>query len=361
MSKNRIIKLNENFDFGRGDVISKIYINSHKGDYPVYSTQLDAPFGYIDTYMYDGDYLIWNTDGLSGYLRHVKGKFSITNIVGIMLPLTETAKKINLDYLKIILEPILRKNKKGRIGEKGKNEYSKINSKMITNLNISFLLPDDKKQQEIAEQYYSIIEQKALIEAKLKNFNSKKIKFINKNNCDFSILDLFIPTNGNSDLTKTYCINHKGSFPVFSGNTQGEYAKIDSYEYEGEFLTWAKDGLAGLMMYHNGKFSITGHRGILIPTEKCKNIDLKYMKYILEPIFRKNKKGRLGDLGKNEYTTLNSDMIKKMKDKIPIPINEDGSFDLEAQKEIASKYDQIEMIKEKLTEKIERIINVSVE
>lgn len=180
-------------------------------------------------------------------------------------------------------------------------------------------------------------------------------------NQKYSITDLFTPTNGNSDLTKTYCISHKGSFPVYSGNTQGEYARIDSYSYDGEYLTWAKDGLAGLMMYHNEKFSLTGHRGILLPTEKCKNIDLKYIKYILEPIFRKNIKGRQGDLGKNEYTTLNSDMIRKLKNKISIPVKKDGTFDLDAQKEIASKYEQIEFIKKNLSEKIERLINVTVE
>ncbi|PBC73862.1 N-6 DNA methylase [Fibrobacter intestinalis] len=174
------------------------------------------------------------------------------------------------------------------------------------------------------------------------------------------ITDLFTPKNGNSDLTTAYCAKHKGIYPVYSGNTQGEFAKIDSYDYEGEYLTWAKDGLAGLMMYHNEKFSLTGHRGILKPTEACKNIDLKYIKYIIEPIFRKNIKGRQGDLGKNEYTTLNSDMIKKMKDKINIPIKEDGSFDLEMQKEIASKYEQIEMIKKNLSEKITKLMNVNI-
>lgn len=182
-----------------------------------------------------------------------------------------------------------------------------------------------------------------------------------KNIVSLPITDLFTPTNGDSELTKSYCISHQGSFPVYSGNTQGEYAKIDSYDYDGEYLTWAKDGLAGLMMYHNEKFSITGHRGILLPTEKCKNVDLKYIRYILEPIFRKNIKGRLGELGKNEYTTLNSDMIRKLKDKISIPVKEDCSFDLETQKEIASKYEQIEMIKKNLTEKIERLLSVSVE
>lgn len=160
--------------------------------------------------------------------------------------------------------------------------------------------------------------------------------------------------------TKEYCKEHKGSIPLYSGNTEGVFDMVDTYDYDGEYLTWAKDGLAGYMMLHYGKFSLTGHRGILIPKEKCVNIDLKYVKYVLEPIFRANKKGREGDLGTNEYTTLNSDMIKKMKDTIPIPIKEDGSFDLDKQKELAKKYEQIEEIKKTLSEKIEDLIKIVV-
>ena len=48
-------------------------------------------------------------------------------------------------------------------------------------------------------------------------------------------------------------------------------------KYEGEYLTWSKDGLAGYLMYHNEKFSITNHRGILIPIKECIDIDLKYI------------------------------------------------------------------------------------
>ena len=39
------------------------------GKYPVYSTQGEEIFGFIDDYMYDGNYLIWNTDGLAGYIK----------------------------------------------------------------------------------------------------------------------------------------------------------------------------------------------------------------------------------------------------------------------------------------------------
>lgn len=78
------VPFEELFDIERGKVISRKYIVNNKGDYPVFSTQIDSSFGYIDSYMYDGEYLIWNTDGLGGYIRRVDGKFSITNIVGIM-------------------------------------------------------------------------------------------------------------------------------------------------------------------------------------------------------------------------------------------------------------------------------------
>lgn len=87
-------------------------------------------------------------------------------------------------------------------------------------------------------------------------------------------------------------------------------------------------------------------------------IDLTYIKYVLEPIFRANKKGREGDLGKNEYTTLNSDMIKKMKDTIPIPILDNGSYDIEKQKELAIKYEKLENIKLELMNKIIELTNI---
>ena len=116
------------------------------------------------------------------------------------------------------------------------------------------------------------------------------------------------------------------------------------------------------MMYHNEAFSITCHRGVLEPKDDVdvSNIDLKYIKYVLEPIFRKRKKGREGDLGKNEYTSLKPIAIKKMVDTIPIPVKDDGSFDLEKQKELATKYEQIEIIKKELMDKINELTSIVV-
>ena len=49
-------------------------------------------------------------------------------------------------------------------------------------------------------------------------------------------------------------------------------------------------------------------------------------------------------------------MIKKSL--IPIPVLEDETFDLEAQKQLALKYQQIEDIKRNLYEKVKNLLDV---
>ena len=44
-----------------------------------------------------------------------------------------------------------------------------------------------------------------------------------QNIISIKITDLFTPTNGDSELTKSYCISHKGSFPAYSPCVFPEY------------------------------------------------------------------------------------------------------------------------------------------
>jgi type I restriction enzyme S subunit len=71
----------------RGRVMSKDYIRNNAGVYPVYSSQTanDGILGKIKTFDYDGEYLTWTTDGAyAGSVFYRKGKFSITNICGLL-------------------------------------------------------------------------------------------------------------------------------------------------------------------------------------------------------------------------------------------------------------------------------------
>ncbi len=172
----------------------------------------------------------------------------------------------------------------------------------------------------------------------------------------FLITDLFTIERGKGRYTKAYTQKHPGEYDVFSGNTFGEFAKIDTYDYDIPCLSWAIDGLAGYMMIHETPFSATNHRGILVP--KINNLDLNYVKYLLEPIFRELKKGREGSNGENEYTSLPPFMIKKVT--IDLPINEKGQLDLIAQKEISKKYLALEQYKQDIATKLQALINQKV-
>lgn len=371
MAETRYVKkaLREIFDFSisTNSGLTKTFVNNHKGNVPVYGASQDVnipSYGYIedglDDVKYFDDCLTYNKDGASGMVFFRKGHFTISEKVVPLVIRQEYSSNLDNNYLKYAIE-----------NESRKQAYTFANkATKITFKNIQIFIPikenddfDLNKQIVLAKRYKDIEDRRVALQKKAIDIAEIAVRLPKDSSgswTDMKICELFKPKNGSSTYTKEYCKGHRGNIPLYSGNTEGVFDMVDAYDYDGEYLTWAKDGLAGYMMLHNGKFSITGHRGILIPTEKCVNIELKYIRFVLEPIFRANKKGREGDLGKNEYTTLNSDMIKKMKDTIPIPIKEDGSFDLEKQRELANRYEQIENIKTELKNKIDELTNIVV-
>jgi len=171
------------------------------------------------------------------------------------------------------------------------------------------------------------------------------------------VSDAYDIVRGSGKYTKTYAQGHRGDYPLYSGNTSQEFASIDSFDYDVPCLSWAIDGLAGYMMVHRNVFSATNHRGILMP--KLTDIDIDYAKFVLEPVFRRAKKGRLGDNGENEYTSLPPFMIKDLQ--FEVPVDTEGGFDLAVQKEIASKYLTIEQYKREVLEKLTTLITQKVE
>lgn len=87
----------------RGRVMSKEYIKSNVGEYPVYSSQTEnnGELGKISTYDFEGEYLTWTTDGANaGSVFYRNGKFSVTNVCGL---LKVTDKNIMTKFLFYIL------------------------------------------------------------------------------------------------------------------------------------------------------------------------------------------------------------------------------------------------------------------
>lgn len=159
-------------------------------------------------------------------------------------------------------------------------------------------------------------------------------------------------SKGNSKYTQKYCYENKGEYPVYSANTKGDYTIgcIKTYDYECECLRITTNGVyAGTVTYLPfQRFSINGDAGIFIISEE--NIDYRYLEYALRSI-----RNDYGYGWENKPTNNDIENIS-----IQIPIKDDGSFDLEMQKEIASKYKEIEVRKKKALEILKDISSTQI-
>lgn len=81
-------KIKDIATIGRGRVISSVEISLQKNPtYPVYSSQTsnDGIMGYLDDYMFEGEYVSWTTDGANaGTVFYRNGKFNCTNVCGLL-------------------------------------------------------------------------------------------------------------------------------------------------------------------------------------------------------------------------------------------------------------------------------------
>jgi len=353
--KYRVIDL---FDIKKGKgKYTKKYGNQNKGKYSVYSASNASPLTHINTYDFDGKYLTWATNGFAGYIKITNGKFSINADRGLLKPKN---KRVNIDYVKILLEPQLRKLAKGRKGEKGKDEFTKVYPSMIENIEI--FLPTDKngnidieKQKEVIDRYNVIQEIKKQVREYREEIQEINVEI--KGNCEFTILPVqkvFDVKKGLSKYTNKYIKNNLGNYPVFSSQTtnEGIIGYINSYDYNTQCLTWTTDGVhAGTVFLRKSKFSMTTHCGALLQKEENK-IDLGYLYFYLKTNLKKYAVGE-----QNKRITVN--IIKKID--VEIPVKPNGEFDLEAQKEIANKYKKIEEIKKIIDTELKKIEETKVD
>jgi len=103
----------------------KDYLDRHPGKFPVYSASLEAPFGHVDTFDYEGHHLTWVMNGYGGRVQEVSGRFSANRDRGVLVPHPGT-RLPNLTYLRFAMEPVLVAAAVGRRMEGGRNDYTKI-------------------------------------------------------------------------------------------------------------------------------------------------------------------------------------------------------------------------------------------
>lgn len=215
--------ISEIANISRGRVMSKEYIKSNYGIYPVYSSQTEnnGELGTISTYDFDGEYITWTTDGANaGSIFYRNEKFSITNVCGLI----ETkSKQVLVKFVYYYLSIVSKKYV----------NYGMGNPKLMSNVmsRIQIPLPPLPIQEEIVRILDSFTELKAQLEdeleARKKQYEWYRDTFLNFNNnvIKKSLSDLCIISAG-GDIPKNALSNEKDSFhkiPVIS-NGVGENA-----------------------------------------------------------------------------------------------------------------------------------------
>lgn len=303
--------------------------------------------------------ITWTVDGMAGTLTARNYPFVPNNHCGWLTPKVEG---LDLDYLVFVMQPQFYSCAKN-------SSNKKVGNNQIENLIIRIPIKDDgsfdlEEQQRLAGIYSEIENQKQKLLSRIYDIQELLIHVGKEDGVEYTdepLNKIVTHHNGDASYTKTWCQKHKGKYPIYSANNLEPISHIDRYDYDGDYLTYSKNGCAGYITILNDRFSINGDRCVMsINDEYAGKIDLLYLKYYLEPIFRKNKKGRLGVFGKNEFTKLNSTMIKNLNITVPIPLATDGSYDLEKQQEIAARYKQIDEIKQGLINKIIQLTSINV-
>jgi len=84
-------------------------------------------------------------------------------------------------------------------------------------------------------------------------------------------------------------VNNPGIYPVFSSQStdKGEMGRINTYDFEGEYVTWTTDGAyAGTVFYRNGKFNCTNVCGTL--KAKDNKLSMDFLAYKLSTVAKKH-------------------------------------------------------------------------
>ncbi len=301
-------------------------------------------------------YVLWGIDGTFEFnVMPIGKKFAYTDHCGV-IKIKEP--RINPYYLAYTLE-----ENKHRYGFDRGLRASLSNMKSVkVNIPIDSTGNfDANTQSHIAESMLGVRQiRKDLFERRLSLGNAKVVlEDENYNYGYFPLMSILVPQKGHSKYTKKYGNLHSGSYPVYSASSKNALTYIDTFDYDGKYMTWSTNGFAGTILVLDGKFSINGDRGVLIPKDGRTDLDFDYMKFTLEPLFRELAKGRKGDNGEDEFTKLYPSMLNEIM--VPVPVDEHGKISLHAQQEIATKYLAIAQCKDEVVSKLDVLVHQKIE
>lgn len=334
-------RVDEICDISRGKVMSKDFIQANEGEYPVYSSQTenDGELGRISSYAYNGEYLTWTTDGANaGSIFYRKGKFSITNVCGLL--------KVNTDDVitRFIFHTL--QVEAPKYVNKGMG-----NPKLMSNVmaRIKFAVPPLEVQREIVRILDNFTGLTAELTAEL-TARKKQYEYYRNELLTFDISIPFVQLSELCDigdgLHGTPKYNDDGEYYFINGNNlsngrivfDSKTKRISNDEYErikipfGETLLYSINGTIGNIALYNNENIVLGKSAAYFTITSDKLL-LKYLFYILQSkqtmsYFEKNLTG----------STIKNLGLKTLRDyKIALP-------SLDVQKRLVNVLDNFDAI-----------------
>ena len=156
-------------------------------------------------------------------------------------------------------------------------------------------------------------------------------------------------------ISKGFIKNNAGDYPVYSSQTEndGILGKINTYKYDGEYLTWTTDGAnAGTVFRRSGKFSVTNVCGLLKIKEDILN---DYLYYVLSVEAKKHVNSGMGNpklmsnvMGSIKVTILSTDKQESIIKVLNSLSEICESFKSGLPAEIEARHKQYEYYRDKL-------------
>ena len=270
-------KIGDIAKISRGKVMSKEFLKENVGEYPVYSSQTenDGKLGSITTYMFDGKYLTWTTDGANaGTVFFRSGKFSVTNVCGVI---DNASEDVDIKYLYYVLNREAPNYVNAGMG----------NPKLMSNImaKISVPIPPLEIQREIVHVLDSFTKLRTELTAELTarkkqydfyrdrllTFNSKIPQLSLGEVCDLQA-GKFISASMISNIQ-----TNNFSIPCYGANGLRGYVSIANQE-GAKSLIGRQGALCGNVCYATGVYYATEHA--VVVTGK-RNFNSRYLYHVL--------------------------------------------------------------------------------
>jgi hypothetical protein len=152
--------------------------------------------------------------------------------------------------------------------------------------------------------------------------------------------DLFEGRNGHPKFIQDYLDAHPGAYPVYSASLTQPFGHVDTYDYDGTYLTWVMNGYGGRVQELAGRFSANRDRGVFVPREGVQIPDLTYLRLAMEPQLVAAAVGRRVDGRLNEYTKIYPGTAEDVS--ISLPVTGSGEFDYGRMAEIGERLRRVE-------------------